>query len=71
MSYPITNLTIFSVKRSSTTHKRKKGTNMGENQNKGANVSESVGKVKADADKRKQSLYFPEAMLQEIKEEAA
>ena len=35
----------------------------------------SIGRVEAAAvsktDKRKQSLYFPESMLQEIKEEAA
>jgi len=42
---------------------------MSDNQNKG--TKDSVGNVKADTDKRKQSLYFPEAMLQEIKEEAA
>jgi uncharacterized small protein (TIGR04563 family) len=29
------------------------------------------GPNKAGSDKRKQSLYFPEAMLQEIKDEAA
>ena len=35
---------------------------------------ESVSKIAIDGaktDKRKQSLYFPESMLQEIKEEAA
>ena len=35
---------------------------------------DSVSKILADGsktDKRKQSLYFPESMLQEIKEEAA
>ena len=35
---------------------------------------ESVSKIATDGaktDKRKQSLYFPESMLQEIKEEAA
>jgi len=30
-----------------------------------------VGKADSKTDKRKQSLYFPESMLQEIKEEAA
>lgn len=33
------------------------------------NGNKSEGSVKTD--KRKQSLYFPESMLQEIKEEAA
>lgn len=34
---------------------------------------DSLSNLRADSktDKRKQSLYFPEAMLQEIKEEAA
>jgi len=34
---------------------------------------DSIGNLRADSktDKRKQSLYFPESMLQEIKEEAA
>jgi uncharacterized small protein (TIGR04563 family) len=30
-----------------------------------------AGKADSKTDKRKQSLYFPESMLQEIKEEAA
>ncbi len=41
--------------------------------NKSTSTSESESNVKSakDTDKRKQSLYFPESMLQEIKEEAA
>jgi len=34
-------------------------------------VADSDPNSKAGSDKRKQSLYFPEAMLQEIKDEAA
>jgi len=34
-------------------------------------VAESDSNKTAGSDKRKQSLYFPEAMLQEIKDEAA
>ena len=39
-----------------------------------ANDKESMSNLRAEGsktDKRKQSLYFPESMLQEIKEEAA
>jgi uncharacterized small protein (TIGR04563 family) len=35
------------------------------------NSRSEVGKADSKTDKRKQSLYFPESMLQEIKEEAA
>ncbi len=35
------------------------------------NSRSEVGKLDSKTDKRKQSLYFPESMLQEIKEEAA
>jgi len=34
-------------------------------------VADNGPNSKAGSDKRKQSLYFPEAMLQEIKDEAA
>ena len=34
-------------------------------------VADNGPNIKAGSDKRKQSLYFPEAMLQEIKDEAA
>jgi len=34
-------------------------------------MSDSNGNIPTKTDKRKQSLYFPESMLQEIKEEAA
>ena len=34
-------------------------------------MADSDPNSKAGSDKRKQSLYFPEAMLQEIKDEAA
>jgi uncharacterized small protein (TIGR04563 family) len=34
-------------------------------------VAENEANSKGGSDKRKQSLYFPEAMLQEIKDEAA
>ncbi len=34
-------------------------------------MAETGPNSKAGSDKRKQSLYFPEAMLQEIKDEAA
>ena len=34
-------------------------------------VRNDAAKVDSKTDKRKQSLYFPESMLQEIKEEAA
>ena len=44
---------------------------MSEKDNKGTSTSESNLKSAKDTDKRKQSLYFPESMLQEIKEEAA
>jgi uncharacterized small protein (TIGR04563 family) len=33
--------------------------------------STNLNRVESKTDKRKQSLYFPESMLQEIKEEAA
>jgi uncharacterized small protein (TIGR04563 family) len=36
-----------------------------------ARVADSGPSTKGGSDKRKQSLYFPEAMLQEIKDEAA
>lgn len=39
-----------------------------------ANDKDSLGSLRSESsktDKRKQSLYFPESMLQEIKEEAA
>jgi uncharacterized small protein (TIGR04563 family) len=39
-----------------------------------ANDKDSIGNLRSEnskTDKRKQSLYFPESMLQEIKEEAA
>ena len=34
-------------------------------------MADKDGETKGGSDKRKQSLYFPEAMLQEIKDEAA
>jgi uncharacterized small protein (TIGR04563 family) len=34
-------------------------------------VADNEANSKSGSDKRKQSLYFPEAMLQEIKDEAA
>ncbi len=38
---------------------------------KNTTTTQQVDKSETGADKRKQSLYFPEEMLQEMKEEAA
>jgi len=44
---------------------------MGERFGRGAREDGEVGATASKADKRKQSLYFPDTMLQEMKEEAA
>jgi len=44
---------------------------MSDNQNNTATTTDNSGKGKKDADKRKQSLYFPDEMLQEMQVQAA